>query len=242
MVIGITSTDNTSLLGITKRHLFYKNWLLRGKSHLEIILLDENLGNFSEVHRCHGIVFSGGVTDIHPKWYGGKENYPLSPTDFNLKRDNFEKDLFETAKNKIPILGICRGLQFINVLQNGTLVQDLGEPLNSIHRTENSMIADKAHHVRILPNTLLSKIVATDKGKVNSAHHQVISQLGNHLVANAYDEQHEIIEGIEWDDTTRFPFMLAVQWHPERMIRLGEENNVLSKNIRTAFIDAILKY
>lgn len=240
MIIGITSTEDTKILGIHKKHLFYKNWLLQSHSNIEIILLDENEGNFKDIYRCNGLVFSGGI-DLHPKWYGLKEEYPYAPDVFNLKRDTFETDLFEVAKNRIPILGICRGLQLINILQKGTLIQDLGEPLNSLHRTENSLLADKTHSIKVVPKTLLSQIVNQQEGKVNSAHHQAIDQLGEGLEVNAYDVEKNIIEGIEWQNKSRYPFMLAVQWHPERMIRLAKNHSVFSKNIREAFVHAVLQ-
>ena len=180
---------------------------------------------------------SGG-RDIHPKFYKSKKlNYP-SAKDFDENRDRFEISLFELAQQiHIPVLGVCRGLQLINCILGGNLHQDLGKSLNKIHRFENN---DKAHGVNIVAGTLLDRIVLHDRCVINSAHHQAVKRVGKGLTVNCIADD-GTIEGFERADGTGKPFLLAVQWHPERMFKFQLENSPLSKNIRDHFIEEIKK-
>jgi putative glutamine amidotransferase len=134
-------------------------------------------------------------------------------------------------QEKKPILGICRGLQVINVFKGGTLHLDNGEDKNVIHKKET---IDKIHQVKVEKNSFFHSIVKENSGEVNSAHHQSIEKLGADLKAVAYSEDGiiEAIESSNLDDE----FILAVQWHPERM---GDLESPFSKNIRKALIDKI---
>lgn len=212
-------------------------WIKQNDPDIEIITLHYLKNNFSDIRQCHGIVFSGGV-DIHPSFYHGKENYPNAPAKFNKRRDEFELNIFEKTYSHLPILGICRGLQLINVAMNGTLISDMGR-LNETHTAIDSSVADKQHEVSVAKNTLLYQITRCSQATVTSAHHQCIDKMGDHLQVNAFSSTDQIIEGIEWQDKTSKPFMIAVQWHPERMFRIGQANNPLSKNLRNTFIETV---
>ena len=120
-------------------------------------------------------------------------------------------------------------------MQGGTLVDDLSN-LNDKHKKEGT--TDKEHTIKIKENSLLNEIVKNDTGEVNSAHHQSIDTLGKELMINSLAED-GTIEGIEWKDKTGKPFMLCVQWHPERMFRF--QHSPLSENIRNHFIEEIKK-
>src|SRR6266700_838598 len=109
MKIGLTYT------GSEKKHLNYVNWL-KGNDAIEIVELSADRNNLNEVQSCNGLVLSGGI-DVHPKFYNNTElNYP-GAEGFNVERDQFEMDVFNLSQQKqLPVLGICRGLQFINCL------------------------------------------------------------------------------------------------------------------------------
>ena len=115
--------------------------------------------------------------------------------------------------------------------------QDLGKLLNKIHRFESD---DKAHGVNIVAGTLLNRMVQHDRYVINSAHHQAVKRVGKGLKVNCIADD-GIIEGFERADGSGKPFLLAVQWHPERMFKLQLQDSPLSKNIRDHFIEEIKK-
>ena len=121
-------------------------------------------------------------------------------------------------------------------------MQDLGKDKNRIHQDfveeDKKTERDSKHNVKVMDGTILHDIVKVDSGTVNSAHHQAIEQLGKDLMANSWSED-GVIEGIEWKDKNKKSFMLAVQWHPERMDKVDLTNSPLSINIRDQFIAAI---
>ena len=223
MTIGITEN---------KKYHIYHDWL-KGNDDFEVVKLSHD--SHEDFNNCDGVILSGGV-DIHPKYYKQSIHYPGAPEKgFQTHRDDFEFYVLEKSLEKnIPVLGICRGLQLINVFCNGTLVQDLGDK-NPIHQSD---VHDRKHNVKVEDGTVLQSIVKVNSGTVNSAHHQAIDQLGNDLVVNSYSED-GVIEGIEWKNKNNRPFMLAVQWHPERMDKSDLPDSPLSKNIRDHFISVI---
>ncbi len=175
---------------------------------------------------------------MHPEFYeNDRTDYPNGPAEFNKLRDEFEMHVFETALNfNHPVLAICRGLQLVNVALGGQLMQDLEEGGNKDHRRHND--ADGQHEVDIVKDSLLSQIAGGTKGNINSAHHQGLSVVAEELMVNAYSPDF-VIEGAEWKDKSDKPFLLAVQWHPERMT--DKETNPLSKNIRERFLEEVRK-
>jgi putative glutamine amidotransferase len=129
-------------------------------------------------------------------------------------------------------LGVCRGLQLINVLQKGSLIQDLGAG-DERHESVGDM--DRIHAVTVGRDSLLYEIGGKEGGEVNSAHHQAIDRLGEGLRISSRAGD-GTIEGIEWEDPTGKPFMLAVQWHPERMYSYKFPDRFLYAGIRDRFI------
>ena len=230
MKIALTRTESDD------KQQNYVKWLI-GDENNEVIVFSADKNNADDLANYDALVLSGGV-DIHPEFYGGSLQYPNSPKKgWKKDRDEFEKALFASAlDHSIPVLGICRGLQLINVALNGTLVQNLGDELNKIH--EGS--PDKSHAVQIEKDTILGDIVGTEKSEINSAHHQAIDKLGEGLVINARSVD-GIAEGVEWKDPSGKAFLLAVQWHPERMSRFHLENSPVSKGLRERFLEEIKK-
>jgi len=229
--IGLTYT------GSDEKHGYYVNWL-KGNDDIEIIRLSAEDDNLHLVKEVDAIVLSGGV-DAHPQSYGSNNtSYPNAPAAFQVARDEFETATFLlTQQLHIPVLGVCRGMQLINCILGGDLIQDIGEEANNNHRNQGD---DKKHPVRILPDTLLGEITSQQQDDANSAHHQCVNHLGKELMVNAQSTD-GIIEGIEWADKSEKPFLLGIQWHPERMFKLNLQASTLSKNIREYFINQVQK-
>jgi putative glutamine amidotransferase len=226
MTIGLTYT------GYGEKHQNYVKWLKGNDANIDVIKLTAE-GDPDAIAQCDALVLSGGV-DIHPEMYGGDRTYPKRPAAWKKDRDVFEQSVFEYAlKHALPVLGVCRGLQLINVCMAGTLIQDLGNAGDETH--EGIKDKDKQHLVRVIDGTLLFDIAGESAGEVNSAHHQAIGKLGEGLRINCRAED-GTIEGIEWADPAGKPFLLGVQWHPERMFN---RESPLTANVRKVFLSKI---
>ena len=118
--IGLTYT------GTEWKHENYVKWI-KADEGIEVIRLDAELANLHEMQECDGLVLSGGV-DIDPELYDGDVAYVKAPVEgWQTERDLFEQAALQLAwEIGLPVLGVCRGLQLINVTLNGTLIQDLG--------------------------------------------------------------------------------------------------------------------
>jgi putative glutamine amidotransferase len=230
MKIALTHTGNP------QKHQYYLDWL-KANEDVKIVELSVDDNNLNELNSCDALVLSGGV-DVHPKFYGSKTGYPGAPEKFNEKRDEFEIAAFQLAReNNIPVLGICRGMQLINVIHKGTLIQNHeDENLSEMHKGN----PDKSHHISIGKETLLHNITGQTNGEINSAHHQAIDRLGEGLIINAKADD-GTIEGVELANQSNKPFLLGIQWHPERMFKFRLEDSPLSKAIRDRFIEEVKK-
>jgi putative glutamine amidotransferase len=124
----------------------------------------------------------------------------------------------------------------INITLKGDLVQDLGIAGDGVHEANAGI--DKQHGVLIESGSLLAEVTEHSSGEVNSAHHQAIGQLGEGLRINSFADD-GTIEGIEWAEPAGRPFLLAVQWHPERMLANGFEDVFLYRAIRDRFVEEV---
>ena len=215
----------------------YLQWLSPPNlpDNMELVMLSFEKDNTEDIYACDGFVLSGGV-DIDPSFYGGVAQYANRPAAFQKVRDEFEEKIFWYSQaNDLPLLAICRGLQLVNILQEGTLQQDLGD-LNAGH--QKGKHADSQHLVSVEEGSLLHDITGTGVGTVNSAHHQAIADLGRGLAVNCR-AQDGTIEGIEWADKTGKGFMLGVQWHPERMVGQHGQDSPFAHSIRTRFFQEV---
>ncbi len=157
-----------------------------------------------------GLILSGGP-DINPRFYKDAPHRGLKDVDEN--QDEMELELTRQALAAgVPILGICRGLQLLNVAMGGTLYQDIAmqapKACNHCPRADRSTVT---HKVRIEPDTRLQGTLQRRSLWVNSKHHQAVKQPAPGLVISAVASD-GIIEALE--DPSR-PFLLGVQWHPE---------------------------
>ena len=231
IIIGISFTE--------AKYSNYPAWIIGENSSIEIVALSWEKQNIEDLNKCHGVLLSGGV-DIDPYFYQPSLlNYPNQPVEWNRKRDRFELDLFHAAvQKKLPILGVCRGLQLVNVALGGTLLSDIEAIGKPNHRSKLGV--DHVHATRILEGSLLQGITLINDGEVNSAHHQSINKVADSLEVNCISQPDGIIEGVEWKEKLNCSPMICVQWHPERLN--NKEQSPLSKNIRDWFMLEAEKY
>jgi putative glutamine amidotransferase len=164
--------------------------------------------------RLDGIVVAGGP-DIHPSLYGQEPSERLGPTEPIL--DGSEIALVRLAlERRMPILGICRGMQALNVARGGTLVQDLP------HHRQTEPGRQATHGVRIEPGSLLAAALGTTETRVNSFHHQAADQLGVGLRPVAWADD-GLLEGIEATDRD---WVVGVQWHAEGLLDSDEQHRL----------------
>lgn len=224
------------VIGITDcaKYFHYERWV-REQPGVEIIKLSYHENNSGDVERCDGIMLTGG-NDINPRLYNQPEYLVYcNQKDIDEKRDEFEwKVLQHTEEQHIPMLGICRGQQFVNVFFGGTLVPDI-PAFGKFNHSKFEEGKDRDHLIEIDSNSLLYKITGQEKGEINSAHHQSVDMPGYGLVANAMSPD-GVIEGMERKEPKGKSFLLLVQWHPERMTN---QESIFSKNIRRSFLDAV---
>ncbi len=165
------------------------------------------------VEMVDGIFFTGG-NDINPLIFGEEPIRELGEIEFD--RDEFEIKLYKkAAAANMPILGICRGMQLINVAAGGTLYQDIYTQRSGTNNHSPSLnFGGYEHHsISIRDNTKLFEILNTNEIKTNSYHHQAVKDIAEGFVATAFAKD-GIVEGIE---STNFNFVVGVQWHPEVM-------------------------
>lgn len=222
-------------IGITdcSKYDNYQKWI-ESEAGTTVIRLSHHTNNFKEIEKCDGILLTGGE-DVHPRFYDKKE-YLEYCHEVDEKRDEFEWKVLEYAEsNKLPLLGICRGLQMANVFFGGTLLPDIP----SFGKFNHSKLEeiDRYHIVQVDPNSDLQKIVDVSNGEINSAHHQSVDLIGKGLVSNAISPD-GVIEGLERKNKEDQAFLMLVQWHPERM---NDQENAFSKNIKRKFLDEVAK-
>ena len=167
--------------------------------------------------KLDGVVISGGDFDIPPEYYGAQNSDKLGA--FQVERTAFEKTLVEAClKERIPVLGICGGMQLLNVVCGGTLVQDLSyRPKTDEHQQPEDK-RQPFHSVALEPSSKLSELCGIRQLQVNSTHHQVIETVPDSLLASGIAPD-GVIEAIELKGEQ---FALGVQWHPELLN--GEEH------------------
>lgn len=165
-----------------------------------------------------GLVLTGGA-DLNPLWYGEEPVEALQTVD--PVRDLYELKLLKLAVDRnMPIVGICRGEQLINVAFGGTLYQDIPSqrPAHAIKHVQDLPAVSASHHLSVVPGSQLAAIAGTQPLAVNSLHHQAVKTVapGFRAVAFASDS---VIEAIEaWPDRP----ILGVQWHPESLVAAGD--------------------
>jgi putative glutamine amidotransferase len=174
------------------------------------------------------LLVTGGAADVDPSLYGERPGPGLGPV--KPDRDAFEHRLVVRALEAgLPVLGICGGMQLLNVVCGGTLVQDIvHERPGSLDHEQKHDPATAAHAVRVTPGSRLASILGATAASVNSTHHQVVHRVGAGLAAVAVADD-GLVEAVE---STSGPWRLGVQWHPE--LQGGEE----SRRLYAALVEA----
>ena len=170
--------------------------------------LDPNLAE-DYIAEARGLLLTGGA-DFDPETFDQDPHIDLGRVDY--ERDDFELALYKAAKAKgIPILGICRGLQAINIAEGGTLHQHVPAAGATAQHEQRNIDGTPSHKVTLEPDSFLAKAYGNFQIKTNSYHHQAVDKLGKNLkiVGRCNDGTIEALEG------TGTPFVVGVQWHPE---------------------------
>ena len=164
------------------------------------------------IESVDALLLTGGV-DVDPARYGKPEYAPLCSLDPN--RDEIEYRALATAtERRLPVFAICRGAQLLNVAHGGTLIPDLPD-VAALHHTAQGGV-DRRHPVLLEEGSELARIAGRTLDEVNSSHHQAVERLATDFAVTARADD-GTIEGYEWAESSGKPFLLAVQWHPERM-------------------------
>jgi putative glutamine amidotransferase len=188
------------------------------------------------IERCDGVLLPGSKADVDPSKYDAPRDPQTADADSG--RDTVDELLLQDAYNmRKPVLGICYGLQILNVYRTGTLIQHIESPI----KHDAGRKVPVAHNVEVEPGSKLAGIVTsgaeTSDGRkfvvpVNSSHHQAADVVGDGLRVVARSPQDGVIEALEGISPDHF--VLAVQWHPERSVDEDEP----SRAIFRALVDA----
>ncbi len=196
---------------------YFQALLAAGAEESELELVSATDAPHVRARDYDGILFCGGE-DVSPSFYGEVKQHDNVHDD--KPRDEFEFALLDRAlERRVPILGICRGVQMINVGFGGSLYQDMkedAEPQFEHRQTELGKTRQEATH-SVLVTDEDSSLGAIVQGacRVNSLHHQAIKRVGRGLKVTAHSED-GFVEAVESAD--EYPFLMAVQWHPEEMV------------------------
>jgi putative glutamine amidotransferase len=171
-----------------------------------------------------GVVVTGGH-DIEPVLYA---EAPQIETHYDAERDAFESVVIEHAlERRLPLLGICRGAQLLNVRLGGSLHQELRSRRRN---TSNRRTVLPLKTLRVEPGTLLCDLLGTDRVRINSLHDQGIYRLGRGLYVSGRDLD-DIVQAVEAPERG---FVLGVQWHPEFLIFSGRQRRLFGALVEAA--------
>ena len=233
-IIGITATLKEDVDTVAERPLgrFVRADLdyvegVAGAGGAPVVLppVGEESAAEALIHSLDGLLLSGG-SDLDPSYYGEK---PVSELGVTLpERDAFEMALVGLALRRgMPVFGICRGMQVLNVALGGTLYQDLPsqweqDPLK--HRQDTPKW-QPTHEVRVSEGSYIAEVMGRESVKVNSYHHQGIRDLAEGLVVTGRSSD-GVIEAVEAEDLSE-RWLLGVQWHAEAMRGSGPQQESL---------------
>lgn len=161
------------------------------------IISEKNLDKVCDI--CDGLIVTGTANNINPKYYNEEV---LKGEEYNIDEYIIDREAINIfAKHQKPILGICGGMQSINVTFGGSMYQSV----------ENHNIKGLTHKIKILDNTFLNKVYKKTEISVNSYHHQAVKDIAKDFKVSAISED-GIVEAIEKDN------IIGVQWHPEKIM------------------------
>ncbi|MCW5960406.1 MAG: gamma-glutamyl-gamma-aminobutyrate hydrolase family protein [Pyrinomonadaceae bacterium] len=196
--------------------------------HIGLIPNRESLDRL--VNELDGVLLPGSDTDVDPLRFDEEPHHRLK----NVVPEKDETDLIvlqQCEARGLPVLAICYGMQILNVSRGGTLIQDIESQVSGSIKHEQGIPLDRnSHSIESSEDSIIARLITTEKVLVNSHHHQSIKEPGENLrvTARAKDGVIECIEDIRPDR-----FVLGVQWHPE----IGWRNNRSSSAIFQEFVD-----
>lgn len=213
------------------KYRHYHEWLSRFSHDITFIEMEKIPNPLIALEKCQGLLLPGG-SDVAPEYFKRTDKMSLCAID--TKRDELEFQLFNTSRElRLPVLGICRGLQLVNVALGGNLVLDL--PSTGIRGHGKLNGEDQEHDVFVEKGSNLYHLVGKTSGRVNTAHHQCADVLAADLRVTARSAD-DVVEAIEWNEPTGKPYLMLVQWHPER---IAEIENPFSEAIARDFLHAM---
>ena len=219
-VIGVTTSRHSGwrIFPLVNLNL----WLAGGRG------LRWGVGREPRLDDVDGIIIGGG-DDISPELYNMELRVKAH---LNPERDAYERELAEQALERgMPVLGICRGAQMLNVALGGTLDQDAWKTFG-MERKVKTILPRRT--VAVTPDTLLAQIAGTEPMQVNALHTQAVDRLGDGLRVAARDEA-GMIQAIE---RVRRPFALGVQWHPEHLFYAHRQRAIFRALVSAARLHA----
>lgn len=221
MRIALSVSEKEKAKG--KESPYFKAMVTAGAEPEEIDLVSAADTGRIRPQSFDGVLFAGGE-DVDPGYYGESKKHASVQVD--RRRDEFELDLLERAlERRLPIFGICRGTQMINVKFGGTLYQDLeSDAAPQFKHKQDGRRSDTTHQVTLTDPD--SRLAGVFRGscRVNSLHHQAIKRLGRGLKVTAHSED-GLVEALE--TAGDYPFLMAVQWHPEELVDQHQEQRAL---------------
>jgi putative glutamine amidotransferase len=179
-----------------------------------------------------GLVVTGGAFDVPPELYGEARRPECGPT--KPDRTAFERNLLEAAlAARLPVLGVCGGMQLMNVVRGGTLHQDLARDAGLSGHEQPPPKDVPSHPVAVSAGTQLATLVGAGELRVNSTHHQAVKDVGTGVLVSARAPD-GVVEAIELPDLR---FALGVQWHPEAVLRHEPRHAALYRGLVAAARD-----
>ena len=236
-LIGLTPSHNTDNNDIQMRPTYIKALTAAGAIPVVLPLTSSEDDLRQLVDTLDGFLFTGGP-DVHPFLFGEETLDRCGSV--SAERDQMELALLplvmETGK---PVLGICRGIQLLNIGLGGTIWQDIPSQVKSdfpLAHTQPFAYALPSHNVTLQPDSRLAKIAEAETLSVNSMHHQAVRDVAPSLVASARSSD-QLVEAVEMPD---YPFFIGVQWHPEYLWEKNEAAaRLLSEFVKAAACSAL---
>ncbi|MBN1764690.1 MAG: gamma-glutamyl-gamma-aminobutyrate hydrolase family protein [Sedimentisphaerales bacterium] len=228
--VGVSMNYSQESSGVDRAYLdsTYLDFLFdSGAIAVPVALTEDAECLNGQLDRLDGVLFTGGL-DLTPVLWQ-EQKHPQARL-VHPRRQIFEFKLYEAAqKRRLPIMGICLGIQMINVAHGGSLYQHLPESPGLVDHGGEGRTTE--HKVRLDKYSRLYEVFMKEEMVVGSCHHQGVNSLGESLLAAAVADD-GVVEAIERPD---YPFLLAVQWHPER-----DMDNPINRGIVECFLRALV--
>ena len=232
------SQEEEFRVAVSKLTPNYEKWLHRELASVKPLNMYslEITDAVKALDSCQALLLTGGE-DVWPGWYG-KAFDTVRCTEMNLRRDTLDFALIRRALQlEMPVFGICRGHQILNVSLGGTLIIDIPSDVKDhlAHQCDDYLHCN--HLVSVREGTILSRMAGPVADSVTTNHHQAVDQIAPGLRISAYSSD-GVAEALEWESPHGKPFLMGVQWHPERM----ERENLLSGALARYFLDQAQQY